>query len=250
MAMKRGLSVCERSSDEQRHINEDFEREADIDHTIPLELWEKLITKLASPFIPKEHEIMVDDDHYSTIEDPGAMDTKKNPRKVREGPLDDADWNEHVILVCKMSLRRREPNEALSSVSRIVDHVNYISRKSSVFFCDRGHSSFIIIEALQANDVAVFVTANDFETQVYSHRSFQFRENNIAETTIVKHDVENQEYNNENDNRTDRMRRKYLSVSGRAYPLQISSEAKKEQLVSVGRRKGGTDSTGVTILYT
>lgn len=81
MAMKRELSAFERSDDDQRHINEDFERVSVIGRTIDLERWEKLIMRLASLFIPKDPEVLIYDDHYSTVADPGAMATEKNPRK-------------------------------------------------------------------------------------------------------------------------------------------------------------------------
>lgn len=146
MAMKRGLSACESPGDDQRILNENFERVAGNDRTIDLDPWENLITRLTSPYIPNDPEMMIDDDHYNTVADPSAMATQKNRRKGSEGPLADAACNAHVRLVYAISLRRREPSAALSSVSRIVDRLSNVSRKPSIVFCDKGYSSFSIIE--------------------------------------------------------------------------------------------------------
>lgn len=92
--------------------------------------------KTSVSVMSKDPKGMIDDDHYSTNANYGSLHTHKNPIKKQKRPFADATCSTHVPIVCKISLRRREPRVAPSSVPQIVDHMNNISRNPSVMFCD------------------------------------------------------------------------------------------------------------------
>lgn len=107
MAMKRGLSCSGTPGDDQRILNSDYDLEAGQDRTKGLEPWEALLTKLTIQFVPSSAAFMIDDDHFETQADAGAMETQKNPKKGRSGPLGDAMCLADIRLITAVTVRRR-----------------------------------------------------------------------------------------------------------------------------------------------
>lgn len=63
---------------------------------------------------------MVDDVHFESQADAGAVATQKNPKKGRIGPLEDAACIAEISLITAVSIRRREENALICSLLRIV----------------------------------------------------------------------------------------------------------------------------------
>lgn len=244
MAMKRGLSCSKTPGDDQRVLNGDYDLEAGEDRTKDLETWEALVTKLSYPFVPRAAAFMIDDDHFETQADPGALATQKNPKKGRSGPLADAMCVADIRLITAVSVRRRESNALVVSVLRLINRLDGVGKKPRTIFFDRGYSLMNVIAALHSEGVSVFGTARDFELHTNKHGPFIFKDNKDGPTQLYKHTLKR-----EARSTTPQIYRHFVAVSGRGSALEISAEAFAENLVAVGRRNGGQAGTGITVIF-
>lgn len=241
MAMKRGLSASATPGDDQRVLNESYDFDAGDDRTGDYSEWEELLTKLAAPFLPSRSFFMIDDDHFETQADAGAVATQKNPKKGRSGPLGDVACVADIRLISAVSLRRREDNALQESVRRVTGRLGKHGKKPAVIFCDRGYSTYSVIAALREDDISVFGTSRDFHSRTNPNGPFEFLDRKDGPTKLLRVNY---------DKRTSpSYSRLYVQISGRGCAMEVSAEAGNEGLVAVARRNGGQAGTGITIVY-
>ena len=176
MAMKRRLSASKTPGDDQRVLTESYELGAGEDRTGDFERWEQLLTNTTAPFLPEKGMHMIDDDHFETQANAGAIATQQNPKKGRAGPLADAACLADLRLISAVSMRRLEESSLISSVRRVLERLESHRKRPSVIFCDRGYSSFPVLAALWAEGVSVFGTGRDYEARTNVHGPFAFKD--------------------------------------------------------------------------
>lgn len=78
------------------------------DRTVNFSPREELLSKVINPFIPTSASFLLNDYHYESQAEFGAILTKKNPRKGRSGPLADVVCLFNVRLIAAVALCQRE----------------------------------------------------------------------------------------------------------------------------------------------
>lgn len=121
--------------------------------------------------------VMIDDDHFETQTDVGPVATEKDPKKGRSGQLSDATCIDDVRLVTAVNLRRSEEYALISSIRRIVRHLDSCPKKRSVVFYDRCYSSFAVVDALKKEGVFMFGTAHENDLTAHVHVPIAFNDN-------------------------------------------------------------------------
>lgn len=163
---------------------------------------------------------MIDDDHFETQADSGAVATQKNPKKERSGPLADVMCLADTCLIAGC----RETNGRLASVRRLIDRLDSKGKKHGTVFLDWEYSLMPVIESIHASWVSVFGTAREFELHTNEHGPFIFRDNKDGPTILYKQHIKR----NMSNNTTPQLHKHFVVVSGRGCALKVTAHALKE----------------------